>query len=64
MKYVTNLVCKSEENCPLGRPRRRWNDNIKLDLRKTGLQIMDLICLAQDRDRWHTHFNLIMTLFY
>ena len=46
------LVGKLEGKRPLGRPRRRWMDNIKLDLRGMGCRYMDWIGLAQDRDRW------------
>jgi len=46
------LVGKPEEKRPLGRPRRRWEDNIKMDLQEVGGEVMDWIELAQDRDRW------------
>jgi hypothetical protein len=46
------LVGKSEGKRPLGRPRRRWIDNIKMDLLEIGLGVMDLIGLALDRYRW------------
>ena len=46
------LVGKPEGKRPLGRPRRRWEDNIKKDLREVGYWGMDWIDLAQDRDRW------------
>ena len=45
------LVWKSEGNRPLGRPRRRWDDNIKMDLQEVGCGFMDWIELAKDRDR-------------
>ena len=45
------LVGKPEGKRPLGRPRRRWEDNIKMDLKKVGCGGMDLIELAQNRDR-------------
>jgi len=45
------LVGKSEGKRPLGRPRRRWEDNIKMNLYKVGCEVMDWIELAQDRDR-------------
>jgi len=45
------LVGKPEENRPLGRPRYRWEDNIKMDLQEVGCEDMDWIELAQDRDR-------------
>ena len=46
------LVGKPEEKWPLGRPRRRWEDNIKMDLQEVGGGRGDWIKLAQDRDRW------------
>jgi len=46
------LVGKSEGKRPLGRPRRRWKDNIKMDLEEVGCGGMDWIELAQDRERW------------
>jgi hypothetical protein len=42
---------------PLGRPRHRWEDSIKMDLREVGYEGMDWIDLAQDRDRWLAHVN-------
>jgi hypothetical protein len=47
---------------PLGRPRRRWEDNIKMDLRETGFGDVDWIHLAQDRDRWRALVNTVMNL--
>ena len=46
------LVGKPEGKRPLGRPRRRWVDNIRMDLQEVGCRYMDWIGLAQDRDRW------------
>jgi len=46
------LVGKPEGRCPLGRPRRRWEDNIKMDLQEVGCGGMDWIDLAQDRGRF------------
>jgi len=46
------LVGKPEGKRPLGRPRRRWEDNIKMDLLEVGCGVMDCIELAQDRDSW------------
>jgi hypothetical protein len=46
------LVGKPEGKRPLGRPRRRWEDNIKMDLQEVGCGGMDWIRLAQDRERW------------
>jgi hypothetical protein len=54
------LVGKPERKRPLGRPRRRWVDNIKMDLREVGWDGRDWIDLAQDRDRWRAHVNAVM----
>ena len=56
------LVGKPEGKRPLGRPRRRWVDNIRLDLQKVGCGYMDWIGLAQDRDRWRTLVSAVMNL--
>jgi hypothetical protein len=56
------LVGKPEGKRPLGRPRRRWMDNIKMDLREAGWDGMDWINLAQDRDRWRALVNAVMNL--
>jgi len=56
------LVGKSEGKRPLGRPRRRWEDNIKLDLQEVVCGCMDWIELAQDRDRWRALVNAVMNL--
>ena len=47
---------------PLGRPRRRWEDNIEMDLLKIGCGGMDWIELAQDRDRWRSLVNAVMNI--
>ena len=47
---------------PLGRPRRRWEDNIKTDLQKVGWGGMDWMELAQDKDRWRAPVNAVMNL--
>ena len=47
---------------PLGRPRRRWEDNIKMDLQEVGCGSMDWIELAQDSDRWRALVNAVMNL--
>jgi len=56
------LVGKQEGRRPLGRPRRRWVDNIRLDLQEVGCGYMDWIGLAQDRDRWRTLVSAVMNL--
>jgi len=56
------LVGKSEGKIPLGRPRRRWKDNIKMDLQDVGCGGMDWIDLAKDRDRWRALVNVVMNL--
>jgi hypothetical protein len=56
------LVGKLEGKKPLGRPRRRWEDNIKMDLREIGWGGMDLINLAQGRDQWKALVNTVMNL--
>jgi hypothetical protein len=56
------LVGKPEGKRPLGRPRRRWVDNIKLDLREVGWDGSDWIDLAQDRGRWRAYVNAVMNL--
>jgi len=56
------LVEKPEGRRPLGRPRRKWEDNIKMDLQKVGCGGINWIELAQDRDRWRAIVNAIMNL--
>jgi hypothetical protein len=55
-------VRKPEGRRPLGRPRRRWVDDIRMDLVEVGWGDVDLIGLAQDRDRWRALVNAVMTL--
>jgi len=55
-------VGKPEGKGRLGRPRRRWEDNIKMDLQDVGCGGMDWIELAQDRDRWRALVNGLMSL--
>jgi len=56
------LVGKPEGKRPLGRPRRRWVDNIRTDLQEVRCGYMDWIGLAQDRDRWRTLVSAVMDL--
>jgi hypothetical protein len=56
------LVGKPEGKGPLGRPRRRWMDNIKMDLLEIGWGGVDWIALAQDRDKWRALVNAVMNL--
>jgi hypothetical protein len=56
------LVEKPEGKRPLGRSRRRRDDNIKMDLRDVGCEYMDWIELAQDRDRWRALVTAVMNL--
>ena len=56
------LVGKPEGKRPLGRPRRSWEETIKMDLQEVGFGGMDWIELAQDRDRWRAVVNAVMNL--
>jgi len=56
------LVGKSEGKRPLWKPRRRWVDNIRIDLQEVGSGHMDWTGLAQDRDRWRTLVSAVMNL--
>jgi len=56
------LVGKIEGKRPLGRPRRRWEDNIKIELQKVGCGRMDWIDLVRDRDRWRALVKAVMNL--
>ena len=56
------LLEKPEGKRPLGRPRRRWVDNIRMDFQEVGCGYVDWIGLAQDRDRWRTLVSAVMSL--
>jgi hypothetical protein len=56
------LVGKPEGKRPLGRPRRRWEDNIKMDLQEIGVGYGDWIELGQDRDRWRALVSTVKKL--
>jgi hypothetical protein len=55
-------VGKREGKRPLGKPRHRWEDNIKMDLQYVECGVMDLIELAQDSDKWRALVNAVMNL--
>jgi hypothetical protein len=61
-KVCKVLVGNSEGERPLGRPGRRWEDGIRMDLRETGLGCVNWIRLAQDRDRWRAVVSAVMNL--
>jgi hypothetical protein len=61
-KVYKILVGKPEGRRPLGRPRCRWKDGVRIDLREIGLGGVDWIRLAQDRDRWRAVVNAVMNL--
>jgi hypothetical protein len=56
------LVGKPERRKPLGRPRRIWEDNIRMDLREVGCGCVDRKVLAQDKDRWRALVSAVMNL--
>jgi hypothetical protein len=58
----TVLMGKAEGKIPLGRPRRRWEDNIRMDLQEVGCGCEDWIGLAQDRDWWRTFVSAVRNL--
>jgi hypothetical protein len=61
-KVYKVLVGKHEGKRPLGKPRRRWEDRIRMDLREIGLGGVDWIRLSQDRDRWQAVVIAVMNL--
>jgi hypothetical protein len=56
------LVGRPEGKRPLGRPRHRWDDNIKMALREIGIKGVNWIQLAQDRDHWWAFVNMVMNI--
>jgi hypothetical protein len=61
-KVYKFLVGKPEGKRPLGKPRRRWENEIRMDLREIGLGRVDWILLSQDRDRWRAVVRAVMNL--
>jgi hypothetical protein len=61
-RCLQGFVGRPEGKRPLGRPRRRWEDNIKMDLRETGVEEANWIQLAQHRVRCRTFVNMMMNL--
>ena len=61
-KCIYILMEKPEGKRPLGRPRRRWEDNIKMDLREVGSDPREWIDLAEDRDQWRAYARAVMNL--
>jgi hypothetical protein len=61
-KVYKVLVGNPEGKRPLGRPRRRWEDGIRMDLGEIGVEGVDWIRLAQDRDRWRVVVSAVMNL--
>jgi hypothetical protein len=75
MRWAGHVACMGEGRCvyrvligrpegkrPLGRPRHRWNDDIKMDLREIGINVVNWIQLTQDRVHWQTFVNTVMNL--
>jgi hypothetical protein len=62
LNEYTILVGKPEGKRPLERPRRMWVDNIKKDLREIGLDVVDWVDMAQNRDQWRALVNTVMSL--
>jgi hypothetical protein len=58
----SNLVGRLEGNRPLGGPGRRWEDNIKMDLREMGWKVVDWMHLTQDKDQWRALINTVINL--
>ena len=60
--HIGFMMGKPEGKRPLGRPRRRWEDNISIDLQEVGCEGMEWIDMAEDRDRWRALVNAVMKL--
>jgi hypothetical protein len=56
------LIGKPEGKRPLGRSRRRWENDIRMDLREIGLEVVNWMHLAQDRDQWRAVVNTVINL--
>jgi hypothetical protein len=61
MRWAGHVACMGDRR-PLGRPRHRWEDDIKMDLQEVGSGDMDWIELAQDRDMWRALVNAVLNL--
>jgi len=59
---VIDPATEPEGRRPLGRPRRRWVDNIRMDFQEVGCGYMDWIWLAQDREKWRTFVSAVMNI--
>jgi hypothetical protein len=55
------FVAKPEGKRPLGRPRNRWEDNIRMDVREIGLIVVNWLHVVQDRDQWQVRVNIMMS---
>jgi hypothetical protein len=62
MRNAYSILVGKPEGRPLGRRKRRWEDNIRMDLREIGWKVMDLMYLAQDRDQWRPLLKMVMKL--
>jgi len=62
MRNLYNLVGKPEGKRPLGKYRRRWEDNIRMDVREIGWEVVDTVHLTQDKGQWQPLVNTVMDL--
>jgi hypothetical protein len=60
--YTNVLTRELEGKGQLGRPRRRWKDNIRMDFREVGREVVDWVHLARDRDQWRALVNTVINL--